>query len=112
MILAYQYEDSSYSGCYNVGPDDVNCINTGQLVDMFTKYWKKEISWINKSDGGPHEANFLKLDCSKLKTVFGWNPKWSVDEAVKRIVEWTEVWCSNESVVDIMDKQINEYMYE
>lgn len=112
MILAYQYEDASYSGCYNVGPDDVNCINTGQLVDMFTKHWKKEISWINKSDGGPHEANFLKLDCSKLKTVFGWNPKWSVDEAVKRIVEWTEVWCSNESVVDIMDKQINEYMYE
>jgi CDP-glucose 4,6-dehydratase len=110
MIVSYQYNDPSFAGSYNVGPDESSCINTGQLVDMFTRHWKKEISWINKYDGGPHEANFLKLDCSKIKSTFGWKPKWTVDEAVKRIVEWTEVWNANESIIDIMDKQINEYL--
>ena len=38
--------------------------------------------WVNKYDGGPHEANFLKLDCSKLKKTFGWSPRWNLDEAM------------------------------
>ena len=71
-IVEAQYRDKKYAGFYNVGPDDSDCITTGELVDMFCNKWGEGVEWINKHDGGPHEANFLKLDCSKMKKTFGW----------------------------------------
>ncbi|MBQ6555365.1 MAG: CDP-glucose 4,6-dehydratase, partial [Firmicutes bacterium] len=63
MIAAKQYEDIKYAGWYNVGPDDCDCFQTGALVDLFVKHWGGGLKWVNRHDGGPHEANFLKLDC-------------------------------------------------
>ena len=92
MIAAMQYKDKSYAGCYNVGPDDADCYTTGELVDLFCHKWQEtteqEIGWINQYDGGPHEANFLKLDCSMLRSVFGWKPVWGVETAMSKITEW------------------------
>ena len=45
----------------------MDCFQTGALVDLFVNKWGEGMRWVNKYDGGPHEANFLKLDCSKLK---------------------------------------------
>lgn len=48
---------------------------------------------MNKAEANaPHEANFLKLDCSKIKRVFGWKPRWGVEEAVEKTVEWSKVY--------------------
>ena len=88
MIAQKQFEDSSYQGWYNVGPDDVDCFQTGALVDLFCKHWGEGAKWINKYDGGPHEAAFLKLDCTKLKTTFNWKPTWNLDKAIEKTVEW------------------------
>lgn len=57
-----------------------------------------------------HEANFLKLDCSKLKAVFGWKPHWHVTEAVEKTVEWSECYMANGDVRKCMDKQIEEFL--
>ena len=110
MIAAKQYEDGKYSGWYNVGPDDRDCFQTGALVDLFCKHWGEGLKWVNQYDGGPHEANFLKLDCSKLKNVFGWKPHWNLDMAIERVVEWSKTWITGEDVRAIMDKQIQEYI--
>ena len=110
MIAAKQYEDNRYAGYYNVGPDDVDCFQTGELVDCFVRQWGDNLKWIDRSDGGPHEANFLKLDCSKLKTTFDWRPRWNLEEAISKVVEWSKAWTSGESVRLIMDKQIREYL--
>lgn len=72
-------EDAGWmTGNYNVGPDDTDCWTTGELVSLFCKKWNEatgsSMKWINQYDGGPHEANFLKLDCSKLKKHLGGNP--------------------------------------
>ena len=64
----------------------------------------------DKYDGGPHEANFLKLDCSKLKKTFGWSPRWNLDEAMEKIVEWSKVWLAGGDVRVCMDKQIDEFL--
>lgn len=110
MIAAKQYEDAKYAGYYNVGPDDRDCFETGKLVDTFVKHWGEELKWIDKYDGGPHEANFLKLDCSKLKTTFGWHPRWNLDTAIVKVIEWTKCWNSNGDVRACMNKQINEFL--
>ena len=110
MIASLQYQDSKYASWYNVGPDDLDCLRTGELVDLFLKHWGGNIRRIDQSDGGPHEANFLKLDCSRIKNTFGWHPLWNLDNAVKKVVEWSKAWQAGENVRAVMDRQIEEYI--
>lgn len=109
MIVKEQYENPELQGYYNVGPDEIDCINTGDLVDMFCEKWGEGISWINQYDGGPHEANFLKLDCSKLKRTFGWSTTWSVSDALDKTVEWTKTYFAKGNIPKIMDQQIMQF---
>lgn len=114
LIAMNQYEDNSFVGSYNVGPDECDCITTGALVTLFCDKWKaisgNEIKWVNEYDGGPHEANFLKLDCSKMKSTFGWKPKWNVEQTMEKLVEWYYHYTREENIVDCMDKQIREIL--
>lgn len=111
MIVQKQYEDISYAGSYNVGPDECDCVTTGTLVDLFCSKWGEGASWINHSEANaPHEANFLKLDCSKLKATFGWSPSWHIDQAIEKTVEWSKAWLNNKSIPAVMEKQISEFL--
>lgn len=118
LMIAYaQAQDASYSGYYNVGPDECDCVTTGDLADMFCNTWNalaatedEPLLWENRSDGGPHEANFLKLDCAKLKRVFGWKPCWHIQEAIEKTAQWTEVWLTGGDVDACMTEQIQEYI--
>lgn len=112
MIVQRQYEDKSYAGFYNVGPDERDCVTTGRLADIFCAKWGEGITWVNQYDGGPHEANFLKLDCSKLKNTFGWRPRWSFETAIEKTVEWAKVYVSGDNILTCMDKQIEDFFEE
>lgn len=106
MVAKAQFEDLKFEGYYNVGPDDRDCVTTGTLVDLFCETWGEGLTWINKHDGGPHEANFLKLDCSKLKSTFGWHPQYTVKQAIELTCEWCKVYEKGGDVVAVMDRQI------
>ncbi len=114
-IAAEQYQDHKYAGFYNVGPDDCDCVTTGDLVKLFGKYYgpkfKSEITPVDPN--APHEANFLKLDTSLVKNVFAWKPTWHIDEAIEKTVEWTKAWLNDSSAKNInsvMEKQIKEFV--
>lgn len=107
MIAQKQYEDIKYADYYNVGPDESDCITTGTLVDMFCNKWEDGLKWENKFIGGPHEANFLKLDCSKIKRVFGWKPRWGVETAIEKTVEWAKCYFKHENIEECMNNQID-----
>lgn len=114
MIAQAQYNDKDkYASSYNVGPNETDCWTTGDLVTLFCNKWNARtgasIKWVDKYDGGPHEANFLKLDCSKLKSVFGWEPRWNVEIAMEKIVEWSDAYLHNGDFIDIMKKQIKDF---
>ena len=111
-IAAMQYEDGKYADSYNVVPDDVDCFQNGALVDLFVIKWGEGIKWIDQYDGGPHEAKFLKLDCSKLKATFGWKPHWNLNVALEKVVEWSKCWMSGGDVRICMDRQIKEFLKE
>ena len=110
MIAQKQYEDPSFAGWYNVGPDDCDCVTTGELTTLFCRAWGDGMTWENRSEANaPHEANFLKLDCSKIKTTFGWKPRWHMQEAIQKTVEWSKVWMDGGDVPAVMRKQIWEF---
>lgn len=114
LIAMNQYVDKSFAGNYNVGPNDSDCWTTGELVTLFCKKWNEKtgqnINWMNQYDGGPHEANFLKLDCSKVKKTFEWEPVWSVDTCMDKIVEWYTNYYDNENIMQCMERQIYGFL--
>ncbi len=114
MIAEAQYKDKQYAGSYNVGPDDSDCWSTGNLVTLFCNQWNRvtgdQVTWIDQYDGGPHEANFLKLDCSKLKRTFNWKPNWNVEKSMEKIVEWSDIWLRGGDAADCVQRQIAEFM--
>ena len=113
LIAGRQYEDRSYAGNYNIGPDDSSCLTTGELVTTFCRLWNghtgAEAEWRTEGDGGPHEANYLKLDCSRMKTVFGWKPVWNAEDALQNTVEWMAAYMDSKDVAAVMQRQINIY---
>ncbi|MDE7249186.1 MAG: CDP-glucose 4,6-dehydratase [Lachnospiraceae bacterium] len=112
-IAAKQSEQRELAGNYNIGPDEVDCIPTGELVDLFCLSWQKYTGekpvWINQSDGGPHEANFLKLDCAKFKKTFAWKPVWHIDKAVDQTVKWYCAYAA-EDMKAVMKTQVEEFI--
>ena len=109
-IAQKQYEDRSYAGYYNVGPDDCDCVTTGDLVTLFCKCWGDGASWENQAEpDAPHEANFLKLDCSKIKAVFGWKPRWHIQKCMEKTCAFSKVWLSGGNIPAEMDREINEF---
>lgn len=112
MIAERQLSDRSVCGSYNVGPDEGSCVSTGELVKKFISNWGNGVSWESGNQNGPHEANFLRLDCSKLKKTFGWKPQWDINMALEKTVEWYKIWNTHENVVACMDRQIEEYLSE
>lgn len=110
-IAEKQYKDKKYAGFYNVGPDDCDCVTTGELVDLFCKYWGDSAAWENQSEeNAPHEANFLKLDCSKIKSVFEWKPRWHIDECIQMVCRFSKIWLIGGDIPKEMDDEIVEFL--
>lgn len=114
MIAQEQYDNYGLEGSYNIGPNDRDCITTGDLVDIFCAKWNEvagaNVRRINMMENGPHEASYLKLDCSKIKQTFGWKSRWNIDIAIDKIVEWTFCYTNQGDIDYCMEKQIVEYL--
>lgn len=111
-IAEKQYKDKNLADYYNVGPDDTDCVTTGDLTQIFCDVWGEGMTWENRYSGGPHEANFLKLDCSKIKSQISWKPKWHIKTAIEKTCEWTKAWINNDNVFKTMNDQIDKYLSE
>ncbi|WP_352415439.1 CDP-glucose 4,6-dehydratase [Oscillibacter ruminantium] len=110
MIAQRQYEDGKHAGWYNVGPDECDCVTTGELVFLFCDKWGDGAAWEDRSEpNAPHEANFLKLDCSKLKSTFDWAPRWHIAEAIEKTCDWTHIWLKGGDIPAEMDAQIKKF---
>ncbi|MDR1896779.1 MAG: CDP-glucose 4,6-dehydratase [Prevotellaceae bacterium] len=108
LLAEKQYDDPDLAGAYNFGPDELNCITTGQLAELFCSAWGAGACWTAREDNGPHEADLLKLDCSKAKTILGWKPRWDVRTAVEKVIEFAR--CDNDTAYKYcLDKQVEGY---
>lgn len=112
MIAEAQACEPEKQGYYNVGPDDVDCVTVGELATFFCDAWQEGVSWKNVSDEGPHEAAFLKLDCSKIKNTLGWKPRWDIRTAVDKTVEWSKIYRDKGDVRACMEAQIREFVQD
>ncbi|MCL1999171.1 MAG: CDP-glucose 4,6-dehydratase [Turicibacter sp.] len=112
-VAERQAENGELAGFYNIGPDYADCVSSAEIAELFCKYWGNGQKWENLAQKDqPHEANFLKLDCSKMRRVFGWQPRLDIATAVKMTVDWTKSHLQGENAAELMDRQILEYLEE
>lgn len=115
LELAYrQLNDKKLAGNYNIGPEESDCVTTGGIANLFCDKWNgisgESLAWINKHDGGPHEATFLKLDCAKIKSCLGWKATWNIENAVDKAVEWYYEYLNGGDILSVTEKQIKEFL--
>ncbi len=111
LIIRKQYEDVCLQGEYNVGPEEESCVPTGKLVSMFCSKWQDGLQWETYKESRPvHESNFLRLDCSKIKSKLDWKSTWGIEESIERTVAWSKQWLEEpEGVSALTGQQIQEF---
>lgn len=100
LVAEKQFLNPELNGSYNLGPDEDDCIDTETLIKKFKANWNGYFEYKIIENKGPHEAKFLKLDCSKIKSTFSWKPKWNIDTAVKKVCEWNNTYLYNVSKIE------------
>jgi CDP-glucose 4,6-dehydratase len=110
MLGAKLYsEGAKYSEGWNFGPDDSDAKPVEWIINKICTLWGNNASFETDTNPQPHEANYLKLDCSKAKTRLGWRPKWNIDTAIDRIVEWTKAYNQGADMRSVCKNQIQQY---
>jgi len=112
LILAQElYErGSAFDSGWNFGPDDKDNRSVQEVIDLLIAGWGESAEWVKEGSEQPHEANLLKLDCSKAHSQLGWLPKWNLETATQKIVEWQKAYQAKKNMQEVSLAQINQYM--
>jgi len=110
LLLAERlYVDGgAYAEAWNFGPDDADSQSVRWLIEHLCKQIP-EARWQLDKQPQPHEANALKLDSSKVKARLGWRPKWNLQTALDKTIEWHTAWKSGQSMDQVSLQQIQSY---
>ena len=99
----------AFNGAWNFGPNECDVRPVQEVVELLIQHWGTSASWRQDGKPAPHEARSLKLDCSKAKEFLAWYPHWSLEEAVKAIVQWQKTLRSNGDILKVMHEQVDVY---
>lgn len=111
LIAERQWEEPACAGSYNIGPEDRDCVTTGELVSLFCEKWGDGARWIDRSEkNAPHEAGFLKLDCSRMKQAFGWKPRWDIEKCIEMVCRFSKQWINGGDMVEEIEQEIKLFL--
>ena len=112
LLLAQKLyeEETAYAEGWNFGPNDEDAKPVQWIVEQLTRSWGEGASWILDGGDHPHEAHYLKLDCSKAKGHLEWYPRWHLDATLDKIVEWQRAYRDKEDMKAVTLAQIADYM--
>lgn len=99
-----------YGEAWNFGPGDEDARPVEWIVKKICDKWEGAASYEIETGKHPHEAHYLKLDCSKAKAELAWHPRWELERAIDKIVEWTTAYKKDEDMRNACLVQIQEYM--
>lgn len=105
-------EGPAFAEGWNFGPDESDAKTVKWIVERLCQRWDGEAGYQIDHGDHPHEANYLKLDCSKAKTRLNWSPRWSLDKTIDKIIEWVSAFKEGNDVKAMCLKQIAEYMQD
>lgn len=111
LLLAqnlYQH-GAQYASGWNLGPNDEDARPVEWIVQKMCEKWGDGAAYLVDDGEHPHEAHYLKLDCSKANGELGWRPRWNLERALDKIVEWSRAYRDGKDVRQVCCDQIEEY---
>lgn len=105
-------QPEKFSEGWNFGPDDEGAQPVSILADTMVRCWGNDAQWIVDNNEHPHEARYLKLDCSKAKNLLKWKPIWCLERALDETVQWYKAWHQNKEIQEFTINQIKLYQEE
>ena len=102
-------EGAAYAEGWNFGPNDEDAKPVQWIVEKLTQSWGEGASWVLDGGNHPHEAHYLKLDCSKAKSRLDWHPRWHLDESLSKIVDWYRAYQDGKDMRALSLSQIKYY---
>ncbi len=104
------YENGpAFAEAWNFGPDESSARPVSWIVEKLVQLWGEEARWELDSGAHPHEAHYLKLDCSKAREHLGIVPRLDLATALEWIVEWNRAWLRGEDMRGMTEQQIMGY---
>ena len=110
LIAKLLTKGPAFAQAYNFGPDDNDAQNVEWITKTICALWGQNASYEIDNNPQPHESNYLKLDCSKVKAELNWHPRWNISTALQSIVEWNKTWLAGDNVREICYTQINNFL--
>lgn len=102
-------EGQAWAQAWNFGPNDSDTKPVSWIVEKLIAALSSKSEWIHDTSAQPHEAQQLKLDCSKAHQVLGWSPAWSLAECIEEIAEWHHAFTAGKDMRKESIKTINRY---
>ena len=102
-------QGADYAEAWNFGPADADVKPVQWLVEHLAQRWGPGADWVLDDRPQPHEATYLKLDCSKAQARLGWQPRWSLSQGIDAIVEWHQAQASGADMRALSLQQIAQY---
>lgn len=112
LVLAQELflNGDEFAEGWNFGPRDEDCKSVKWILDQLVNYWGANASWTLDKNNNPHEAGFLKLDCSKALKRLNWSPRWNLQSTLKSIVDWHQIYMDGGDLKKQCLKEINNYI--
>ena len=111
LVLAQRLwqDGKTFAEGWNFGPKDDDCQPVQWILEKMVHFWGDGAHYeIDKSEQ-PHEANFLKLDCSKAAMRLKWHPKWRLEQTLEQIVHWHRAWLQGDDMQVKCLQEIEKY---
>ena len=103
-------DGQQYSGGWNFGPLDSDTKTVGEIVEQMCQIWGDGATWTHDQQEHPHEANLLRLDCSKARMLLNWHPVWDSQATLTKLTLWYKAYFAEQNMLDLSKQQINDYM--
>ena len=102
-------DGTAYGEGWNFGPNDEDAQPVQWIVERLTRQWGNDASWQLDRADHPHEAHYLKLDCSKAKARLDWQPRWNLARALEMIVAWQRAYLAQQDMREVTLEQIKNF---
>ena len=102
-------KNSNFDQAWNFGPHNQDIKTVKEVMEIFSKKWGPKAKYRVIRNKNLHEAKLLNLDCSKANFEMKWTPKWNLNIAIDKTIQWYKAYFKKDDLYQVCLLQIDEY---